>query len=134
VKLWQYQVLILGSIWIMIALFTGWLAGGVIGATLFIIFNHFVKGYYYHRHPEEAKRVRDKNLKKAGVKTEKEYQVQMQKKQSKAFHSVLMLVGALFLSIIVAAVFNNLYLFWIILVVCIFLIAIRNKVRILLET
>ncbi len=128
-KLWQYRLLILGSIWILIALFTGWLAGGVVGFALFIFLDSFVKKYYYNRHPKEAKRVKNETLKKAGVKTEKEYQQQVQKSRSKAFHLVLMFIGIFFLSTIVADIFDNLYLFWVVLAVCILLISIRNRVR-----
>ncbi len=131
-KLWQYRLLILGSIWILIALFTGWLVGGVVGVVVFTFFDSFVKKYYYSRHPKEAKKVKNETLKKARVKTEKEYQEQIQKKHSKTFHSILMFFGAFFLSIVVAAIFNNLYIFWVVLIVCIFLILLRGRVRLFL--
>ena len=55
-KLWHYQLIVLGTVWIVVALFTGWLIGGVAGIFVFSIINSFIKRYYYSQHPEEDPR------------------------------------------------------------------------------
>lgn len=63
--LWHYQLAVLGTIWVLVALFTGWLIGGIVGFGFLSIFNSIVKRYYYSKHPGEdpRKEMEDKGKK-----------------------------------------------------------------------
>jgi drug/metabolite transporter (DMT)-like permease len=81
------------------------------------------EGYASHN-----EKVLKEGMRKAGVKTEKAYYEYTQKKRNEAFHSILLFIGALFLSSVMAVALNNLYLFWIILIGCMVLIFLRNRI------
>lgn len=52
-KLWQFEILVWLALWILIAVFTGWLLGAVGMLIIGGLSSPFIRNYWYRKHPEE---------------------------------------------------------------------------------